>query len=78
MIPSTSTRDAPCSVSSSIRVRMIRPLWSRGVGTSWRRTGMGGMASTISATDVVLRPSKKTRRARAAAASKAGRKVGKT
>ena len=56
LIPSTSTRSAPSSVSCSIRVRMIRPFCSNGVGTSSCTIGMGGMASTISAREACPAP----------------------
>ena len=54
LMPSTRTSSAPSSVSCSIRVRMIRPFCSMGVGTSPCRMGMGGVASTISAREVGL------------------------
>ena len=78
LMPSTRTSSAPSSVSCSMRVRMTRPFCSMRVATSSCRIGMGGVASTISAREVGLSSRSDTSRARAAAASKAGRKAGKT
>ena len=57
---------------------MIRPFCSSGVATSSCRIGIAGVASTTSAMEVEPWLSRDTSRAKAAAASKAGRNFGNT
>ena len=78
LMPSTSTSSASSSASCSIRVRMIRPFCSERCRHLLVQDRHGRRGSTTSATDVEPWLRRDTSRARAAAASKAGRNFGNT